>query len=174
MAPKVKALEKVHDVKSFDCDVPDLNSWVQKTAMQHQKNGMSKTFVNVDEGDEKKILGFVTMAIRTLTPAADLPPEMRRKLPREVPGFTLARLAVAKEAQGRGIGEYLLFEAMERAYRASRSVGGFALFVDAKDGAASFYAKFGFQPMPDDPNTLVLPIASMPEFPDHDLDEDDE
>lgn len=164
MAPTIKALEKVHDLKSFDCGVPALNLWAQTTAMQHQKNGMSKTFVCTDEVEPNKILGFVALAIRTLTPTEELPPEMRKKLPREVPGFTLARLAVAKEAQGRGIGEYLLLDAMERAYFASQSVGGVALFVDAKDGAASFYAKYGFQPLPDDPDTLVLAMKTMPKF----------
>lgn len=117
-----------------------------------------------DDGEAKKIRGFMTLAIRALMPAKDLPEEMRRKLPRDVPGFTLARLAVAKEAQGRGIGELLLMEAMQRVYHAAQSVGGFALFVDAKEGAPSFYVKYGFQPLPGDGNILVLPIRSMPNF----------
>jgi GNAT superfamily N-acetyltransferase len=132
--------------------------------MQHQKNGTSKTFVHVIADKPSNILGFVTMAIRSLTPSTELPPDMRKRLPRDVPGFTLARLAVSNQAQRGGVGEFLLMEAMERAWRASRSVGGFALFVDAKDGAASFYTQYGFQPFPNDPDTLVLPIASMPAF----------
>jgi GNAT superfamily N-acetyltransferase len=164
MAPALQALEKVHDVKNFDCGVPELNNWLQTTAMQHQKNGMSKTFVYPDESNPGKILGFVAIAIRTLTPSAELPADIRKRLPREVPGFTLARLAVEKGAQGRRIGEYLLLDAMERTYHASQSVGGFALFVDAKDGAASFYANYGFSALPSDADTLVLPFASMPRF----------
>lgn len=164
MGTVIQALTKVHDVKNFDCGVPELNRWLATTAMQHQKNGMSKTFVFCDENRPSKVLGFVTMAIRALVPSDELPVEMSRRLPREVTGFTLARLAVAKDAQGRGIGEHLLMEAMERVYRASQSVGGFALFVDAKGGLASFYAKFGFRPMTSDPDILVLPIKSMPNF----------
>jgi GNAT superfamily N-acetyltransferase len=163
MGPALQVLTKVHDVKEFDCGIMELNNWLQTTAMQHQKNGMSKTFVYADQVDNK-ILGFMAMAIRSFTPSEDLPLEMRRRLPRGVPGFTLARLAVHKEAQGRGVGVHLLMEAMERAYQASQSVGGFGLFVDAKDGAASFYEKYGFQPFPSDRNILVLPIASMPDF----------
>jgi hypothetical protein len=42
-------------------------------------------------------------------------------------------------------------------------VGVHALFVDAKDTlAAAFYAKYGFQPLPDDPLRLVLVIARLP------------
>lgn len=163
---KVQALEKAHDVASFDCGNPDLNDWFQTTARQHQKNGTSKTFVLIDEAQPSAVIGFVTMAIRDVTPKEDLPAAMARKLPTKVPGYTLARLAVSVTAQKQGRGEYLLFEAMERAYHAAQLVGGFALFVDAKDGAAEFYEKYGFVPFPDDPHTLVLPIASMPEFPD--------
>lgn len=170
MAPKVQALSQSHDVRSFDCGVPVLNKWLQTTAMQHQKNGTSKTFVITDETQPAKIAAFVTLAIRTLTPASELPSDLQKKLPRQVPGFTLARLAVAKTHQRKHLGEFLLMEAMERVWRASQNVGGFALFVDAKDGAASFYEKYGFVAFPDAPDTLVFPIASMPSFPMRDPD----
>jgi ribosomal protein S18 acetylase RimI-like enzyme len=163
---KVQALEKAHDVAQFDCGNSNLNHWFKTTARQHQKNGTSKTFVLIDDEQPTVIIGFVTMAIRDVTPKEDLPPAMAKKLPTKVSGYTLARLAVSVNAQQQGHGEYLLFEAMERAYQASKFVGGFALFVDAKDGAAEFYKKYGFVPLPDDPDVLVLPIASMPEFPD--------
>ena len=170
MAPKVQALDQSHEVKTFDCGVPVLNTWLHSTAMQHQKNGMSKTFVITDESQPAQIAAFVTLAIRTLTPASELPLVLQKKLPRQVPGFTLARLAVSRTHQGKRLGEFLLMEAMERVWRASQSVGGFALFVDAKDGAASFCEKYGFVTFPDDPDTLVFPIASMPSFPTRDPD----
>lgn len=166
MAPTIKPLEKAHDVKSFDCGVLALNLWLQTTAMQHQKNGASKTFAITDEARPNEVAAYVTIALRGLSPTEALPEEMRTRLPRQMPGFTLARLAVAKKHQGKGLGEYLLMEAMERTWRAAQSVGGFGLFVDAKDGAPSFYEKYGFTPLPSDPNILVLPIASMPAFPD--------
>lgn len=165
MALKVVALEKHHDVTEFDCGEPKLNIWLQTIAMQHQKNGTSRTFVLNDDAEPGKVLGFCAMAIRSLTSTDELPKEMRRKLPKQVSGYTLARLGISVDAQGRGHGARLLMEAMEKAYRASQSVGGFALFVDAKEGAASFYEHFGFHVCPDDSDTLVLPIASMPKFP---------
>jgi GNAT superfamily N-acetyltransferase len=166
MVQKIVPLEKAHDVTHFDCGESKLNTWLQTIAMQHQRNGTSKTFVLIDDGEPCIVLGFFTMAIRTLTPSEVLPQDLQRKLPRQVPGFTLARLGVSVLAQGRKFGAFLLLEAMERAYRASMSVGGYALFVDAKDGLASFYEHFGFKPLIDDPNTLVMPIAAMPKFPD--------
>ena len=73
---------------------------------------------------------------------------------------------MAKSEKGRGYGALLLLEAMNRVCRAGKNVGGFALFVDAKEGAISFYEHFGFRPMVNDRKVLVLPIASMPNFPD--------
>lgn len=125
---------------------------------------MSKTYVALSDEDPDKILGFVTLAIRVMTPKEELPAEMQKRLPRSVPGYTLARLAIDKTAQGQGLGEYLLLDAMERAFRAADAVGGYTLFVDAKDGAGSFYQKYGFVPFLDDPDTLVLPFSSMPDF----------
>lgn len=173
MAKKVVvALDKTHNTKAFDCGNEDLNRWFQNIAMQHQKNGVSKTFVHPDENDATMVAGFFSMAMRGLVPKEELPDEMQKKLPRHIPGYTLGRLAVAKGHQGQHLGEYLLLEAMERAQRAAENVGGFALFVDAKEGAASFYVKYGFKALPSDPDTLVLPIAAMPRFPAQDPDKD--
>lgn len=162
---KMEALEKAHNTGDFDCEVPALNNWLKTVARQHQKNGSSKTFVLIDEQAPSKIIGFIAMAMRDPTPAEDLPPAIRKGLPRAVTGYTLGRLAVSAEFKNQGHGRRLLFEAMEKAYQASELVSGFALFVDAKEGAASFYEKYGFIPFPDDPDTLVYPIASMEKFP---------
>lgn len=57
----------------------------------------------------------------------------------------------------------LLVDAMSRARHASKSVGGWGLFVDAKDEeAAAFYRKYGFMVLPSNPLILVMPFAGMP------------
>jgi GNAT superfamily N-acetyltransferase len=103
------------------------------------------------------------LAVRKMVPKEDLPPEMAKKLPREVPGFSLARLAVRDDLKGRHHGEYLLFHALDRAARVAGEIGGYAVFVDAKDrGGADFYKKYGFTPFPDDPLILCLPVKDIP------------
>lgn len=168
---KFKALTKAHDVAEFDCEVPVLNTWFKTVARQHQKSGTSKTFVLIDEEKPTKVIGFFAMALRAPTLVDDLPQAMQKKLPNAVSGYTLARLAVSAEFKGQGHGERLLLKAMQKAQQASKSVAGFGLFVDAKEGAASFYEKYGFIAFPDDPDTLVYPIAEMPEFPDDEHEE---
>lgn len=163
MATRVVPLETVHEVSSFDCGSHDLNIFLQSTAGQHQRKFISKTYVLVDDESPMEVMGFYTLAVRRMVAKEDLPLEMAKKLPREVPGFSLARLAVRQGLKGHGHGEYLLFHALDRAARVPREIGGYAVFVDAKDeAAAAFYTKYGFVRFPDQPLILCMPFANMP------------
>lgn len=165
MAHSIVMLGKKHDLKSFDCGNPILNTWLQTTARQHQKKSLSSTFVLVDDESSEVVIGFYTLAIYSMTAKEQLPPSMTKSLPLMVPGIMLGRLAVATTVKEQGNGGTLLVDAMIRAKHVASQVGGFAFFVDAKDeAAAGFYAHFEFEPLPDDPLRLCIPIASIPEF----------
>ena len=44
------------------------------------------------------------------------------------------------------------------------TAGGLGLFVDAKDDAArTYYERFGFLPLPDNPLQLFLPLSTIQE-----------
>jgi len=75
----------------------------------------------------------------------------------------MGRLAVDRKAQGRGLGKYLLVDAMKRVQNAATSVGTYALLADAKgDTAKAFYKKYGSLELVDLPLSLFLPVASFP------------
>lgn len=163
MALKVIALEAAHNVKDFNCGNEILNTWLRQMANQHVKKMISKTYVLIDDTLPDKILGFYSVAIRAMTSVTELPVAMQRRLPKDVPGYTLGRLAVSEEIKGSGRGEYLLIHAIERVCQVAENIGGSFLFVDAKDSAAaSFYSKYGFIPTPSDPLTLVMSLAELP------------
>jgi predicted N-acetyltransferase YhbS len=64
----------------------------------------------------------------------------------------LARLAVSKERQGKGIGRGLLKDFLLRTVRVADLVGIRAVVVHAKDEAArAYYERFDFEPSPTDP-----------------------
>jgi ribosomal protein S18 acetylase RimI-like enzyme len=88
---------------------------------------------------------------------------VRRGLARHaVPGFRLARLAVDRRFQGRGVGGHLLLAAGRRCLLASTEVGGVVLVIDAKnESVAGWYASFGAIPLLDAPLTLLLPLATI-------------
>jgi ribosomal protein S18 acetylase RimI-like enzyme len=73
----------------------------------------------------------------------------------------MGRLARDQRWQGLGIGPLLLGLAVQRCLDAKRSVGGYALIVDAKDTAAkAFYERHGFRTFQDTPQSLYLPLGA--------------
>ncbi len=166
MALSIVVLNREHEVSGFDCAVPALNDWLAKIARQHQKNALSSSFVLVDEAHPTHILGYYALAIRGLIYTDTLPPHMAKRLPAQVPGLTLARLAVANSEKKKGYGEMLLIDAMLRAKNVARQTGGYALFVDAKDqGAAQFYGQYGFVALPLNPLTMAIAISAIASAP---------
>lgn len=163
MAFSILSLEQSHDLKSFNCGNPVLNTWLQNTSRQHQKKNISRTFVLVQDTSPTIIIGYYSLAIRGLTMTEALPQNMKKSLPLKAPAMTLARLAVSIKEQRKGYGERLLLDAMERVKTASRLIGGVFLFVDAKDTElAEFYARYGFVTLPSDPLIMVMPIEKIP------------
>ncbi len=161
----LELLSRVHDRDGFDCGSAPLNSYLRQTARQHTERGISRTFVLVDEvaAEPKSIAGYFTLNICQLR-AEQLPTEIGRRLPREVAGVKLGRLAVAKTRQRQGLGRVLLVAAMKKFVEVFDSAGGIGLFVDAKDNEAkAYYERFGFVSLPDTPLLLFLPLQSIHE-----------
>jgi ribosomal protein S18 acetylase RimI-like enzyme len=162
---KLELLSRAHDRDGFDCGSEPLNAYLRQTARQHTERGISRTFVLVEEtaAEPKPIAGYFTLNICQLR-AEQLPPDIARRLPREVAGVKLGRLAVAKERQQQGLGRLLLVAAMRKFVEVFDSAGGIGLFVDAKDDAAkTYYERFGFVSLPDTPLQLFLPLQTVRE-----------
>ena len=153
----VLPLNNGHDRKGFDCGDAELNSWFAQVARQHKEKGVSSTFVAVDNEAGKEVLGFYAISLAELV-NTDLPAQYRKRLPTKVPVFRLGRLATAKSHERKGIGEYMLFDAIDRATRISKEVGGIGLVVNAKLSAVGFYNRYGFEQMADHPLNLFLPL----------------
>lgn len=151
----VLPLNDGHDRKGFDCGDAELNGWFAQVARQHKEKGVSSTFVAVADDADTEVLGFYALSLAELV-NTDLPVQYRKRLPAKVPVFRLGRLATAKGHQRKGIGEYLLFDAIDRVTRIAKEVGGIGLVVHAKLPAVSFYNRYGFEQMADHPQNLFL------------------
>lgn len=161
----IEPLAKFHDRDNFDCGSEPLNLFLRQTARQHAIRGISRTFVLVDEAasEPKSILGFFSLNLCQIK-SESLPSEEARKLPRDVSGVRLGRLAIAKNLHGHGLGRILLVAAMRKFIEIYNSAGGIGLFVDAKDHQAKmFYEHFGFLSLPSNELELFLPVATIQE-----------
>ena len=150
---------KQHERASFNCGNPVLNTWLTTQAGQAAKKGHSITYVITDA---KIVLGYYALAVRKLYPIESLPPQLAVMFPAGANATVLARLAVDLSQQGKGVGALLLREAMQRVKEMASQNGDVLLYVDAKDGLASFYQKYGFTPLNTDSNTLFLRIDEIP------------
>ena len=93
-------VSKKHDRKSFDCGDACMNDFLQRYARQSHESGAAKTFLALDDRDNKTILGFYSLAPGALA-YADTPETVRRGLARhDVPGFRLARIATETPLAG--------------------------------------------------------------------------
>ena len=102
------------------------------------------------------ILGYYAYSVAELL-TAELPEGRQKKLPRVIPVFRLGRLARGLSQKGTGLGELLLFDAIDRTSKAAQVVSGVGLVVDAKPAAVAFYLRYGFEQMLDHPLKLFLP-----------------
>jgi GNAT superfamily N-acetyltransferase len=153
---------KRHDREDFDCGEAALNEFLQRYARQSHEMGGAKTFLAIDDADNKTILGYYSLSPASIA-YARTPELIRRGLARyDVPAFRLARLAVDLKVQGQGLGGQLLLSAGKRCLLASTEVGGVAMLIDAKNArVAAWYASYGAVPLLDAPLSLVLPLTTV-------------
>lgn len=158
-------LERRHRREGFQCGQPDLDRYLLRQAGQDQRRRLTVCFVAADPED--RVWGYYTLSNAGI-PAEELPEAFARRLPagyRSLPFTLLGRLAVDRSRQGRGQGALLLADALHRAFRAAvQTQGSLAVVVDPIDGAAAdWYARFGFQRLPDS-GRLMLPMATLAEL----------
>ena len=157
-----EAINKKHDREAFNCGEEALNEFLRRYARKSHDLGGAKTFLAIDHAGNKTILGFYSLSPASIE-YARTPEIVRRGLTRhDVPGFRLARLAVDRRVQGKGLGGQLLLAAGKRCLLVSAEVGGVVLVIDAKnERVAGWYAGYGAVPLPDAPLSLVLPLATI-------------
>ena len=155
-------ISKKHDREAFDWGDEALNEFLRRYARKSHERGGAKTFLAIEDAGSKAILGFYSLSPASVE-YTRTPEVIRQGLARyDVPGFRLARLAVDRRWQGRGIGGQLLLAAGRRCLLAAAEVGGVVLVIDAKnERVAAWYASCGAVPLLDAPLTLLLPLATV-------------
>ncbi len=150
-------LTSSYDVAPFDCGVESLNVWLGKHALQAGAIGSARTFVIIDSEQQQRVVGYHALTAASIAwDAATI--RAARGMPRHpIPAILLARLAVEREVHGRGIGAWLLRDAMLRAVAAADEMGIRVLLVHAiDDNARAFYLRHGFERSPTDELNLQI------------------
>lgn len=151
------AIEQInagHVTTGFDCGSEELNRYLQKHALQNTRADGAVSRVTTRNGI---VAGYYSLAAGAVEHAGATA-RVRKGLARHpIPLVILARLAVDKTAQGQGLGEALLKDALVRTAKAADLIGVRALIAHAKDESAkAFYERFDFEESPTDPLHMFL------------------
>jgi len=159
---RIERLSRSHDRSRFSCGEPPLDEYLARFARQNQESGIARSFVAVSEDEPCRVLGYYSISAGAID-RENLPARAAKRFPAfPIPVARLARLAVDQALQGRGLGEHLLLDALNRVLRASVDIGIVAVLLDAKhEKARRFYARYEFESLPDQPLRLWLPLAAI-------------
>lgn len=158
-----------HLDSGFSCGEPALDRFFAMHALPNDRRGIGRTFVLERSTDDAAtwpwVIGFHTLSMAN-APARALPGETGAGLPRyPLPVALIGRLAVDRRAQGHGIGQRLLADALARVAVAGQHVACMGVIVDAKNApAVRFYERFGFEVLDGGeawPRRMYLPIATI-------------
>ena len=155
----VRKLTPADSTEGFDCGQLPLNQFLQRYALVNQKANSAQTYVCCLGGE---VVGFYSLAVGSVDPE-DAPARVMKGLARHpVPVMILARLAVDRDHQGKGLGQALLKDALLRTAQAADIAGIRCLLVHAKDEAArQWYESWEFDPSPTDPYHLFLMLKDL-------------
>ena len=149
-----------HERDAFACGEAALDDYLRRQAGQDVRRGIARVFI-ARPAETTEIAGYYALSAASFR-RDQLPSDLARRLPRyPIPAARLGRLAVDRGHQGRGLGRYLLFDALNRILGASRTVAICAVLVDARPAAVRFYTHYGLQPLPSRPTELFLPLETL-------------
>ena len=123
------------------------------------------TFVAIDEGAPRTVIGYFTLAMAG-APRDAFPKKYVRGLPPyDLPLILLARLAVDRRFSGKGLGHALISEAFKIVLRVADDVGCRCIIPDAYPNRTAWYARYGFVPLEggveDGPQRMFLDIRTI-------------
>jgi GNAT superfamily N-acetyltransferase len=140
-------LAERHAISDFSCGTAALDDWLQRRALNNQNSGATRTFVLcIDE----RVVGYYALASGSINTQSVLG-NFRRNMPDPIPVVILARLAIDRSCQGRGLGRALI-----------RGIIVHAISAPAKD----FYLALGFDVSPLEPMTLTIALKDLRAFND--------
>jgi GNAT superfamily N-acetyltransferase len=147
-----------HDFADFHSGEASLDDWLKRRARANQVSGASRTYVVCQE---RSVVGYYALASGVVA-VESAPGRFRRNMPNPIPVAVLARLAVDREWQGRGIGRGLFRDAARRVAHAADVIGIRGIVVHAiSNEAKQFYLALGFDASPGDPMMLMVTLSDI-------------
>ena len=135
-----------HDVQGFTCGEATLDNWLREQAVPATARRTARTWVWLDQNGA--VVGYYALAAHKVA-REEVPTNVGRGGPIEIPAVLLARLALSESLRGHGLGEVLVADALARIIDATQTVAARLVVVDAlHERVAQFYESLGFRRIP--------------------------
>jgi ribosomal protein S18 acetylase RimI-like enzyme len=159
----IEKINRTHERRSFSCGSIDLDEYLQYHARQNDTRGLGRTYVALQRGNNQ-VAGYYTISAASIE-FSELPDSVAQRIPRyPIPSVRLSRLAVDIKYQGQGLGKLLMMDSFKRCLMVEKTLGIYAIIVDAQDeNACRFYIKYGFRKLKDEHLRLVLSFKAVKE-----------
>jgi GNAT superfamily N-acetyltransferase len=151
-------LAERHDLAEFTSGAASLDDWLKRRARGNQVSGATRTFV---VSEDRRVVAYYAVASSGISVDSALG-RFRRNMPDPIPVALLARLAIDRGWQGRGLGRALFRDCAQRVLHAAGSIGIRGIVVHAiSEQAKAFYLALGFEVSPLDPMTLMVTLTDV-------------
>jgi GNAT superfamily N-acetyltransferase len=147
-----------HNIGDFSSGQVSFDDWLRRRARANQVSGATRTWVVCDD---RRVIAYYALA-SGVAAVENAPGRFRRNMPDPIPVAVLARMAVDRDCQGKGIGRALFRDAALRILNAAETIGIRGIVVHAiSEEAKSFYLALGFDPSPREPMILVVTLPDV-------------
>ncbi|MCL2156641.1 MAG: GNAT family N-acetyltransferase [Methanobrevibacter sp.] len=149
---KIRLLEGNIDLNNFDCGNSDLNEFLKEDSLLQKRLMLNTTYLFFLGND---IIGFVTISSDALS-IKKLGREYKKRFKdkniiyKDIPSIKLGRLAVDKEFQNSGVGDFLIRWLFYYSVNKADELGFRFINIDAYIPSYKFYEKYHFKPISTD------------------------
>lgn len=134
-------LGKIHNISDFDCGDDDLNEFIKKDAINYQEERVTNTLLLIHQD---KVIGYFSLRTDAIKLGGGEKEGSGIKPLDEYPAIKIARLAVNKAHQKKGLGKIIIQSAFGYIREISNIAACRFVTVDSYHKQIEFYKHFGF------------------------------
>ncbi len=136
-------LDLSQPVSDFVCGNPDLDEFLKQDALVYQNGKLASTYLCFHGSELVAYVALTMDCVRLDEDEKVMFLENKARL-HEFPSGKIARLAVKKSWQNKGLGSFLLKVSIGKLWKLGESIGCRFATVDAKPDALGFYERHAF------------------------------
>ena len=148
------------NIKDFRCGDKQIDRYLKRSLKQRVKRFLTQAFVL--QSPKNDFVAFYTLENFAMARESLFDLYQSRNLPLQIPVTKIGFLGVDLRYQHRGIGRWLLRDAMLKSIEISKLSGSAGLYLLANEGKRTFYEKLGFQALREEaPTPMFLPMQHI-------------